>query len=209
MSAPPAPTSWVAEEIERAEGLLDQGEASEAVRLLAEAERGAVAQGYPELLPKIAALADEAGSVSEGRTQHKARRLAQRIEWRAWQQARSVSPERSEEPKWAEEPARSVSPDLSEEPKRAEQPARSASPARSEEPERTAQPADRAGRSPWHVFSGVVLIVLGVPLVLAGMFGALIAYGWGAGGWALEMLVIYGGFAALAFWGGVRLVRRR
>jgi hypothetical protein len=216
MSAPSASTSWVAEEIERAEGLLDQGEVSEAVRLLAEAERGAVAQGYPELLPKIAALADEAGSRSEGRTQRKARRLAERIEWRARQPARSFSPARSEEPTRASQPARSVSPARSEVPTRASQPARSVSPARSEVPTRAVQPADRVGqltlptpRSPWHLFFGVVLIVLGVLLTLAGMFGALIAYAWGAYGWAFEMLLIYCGFAALAFWGGVRLARRR
>ncbi len=57
------------------------------------------------------------------------------------------------------------------------------------------------------VFFGVVLIVLGVLLVLGGVFGALMAYAWGAGGWALEVLLIYCGFAALAFWGGLGLLR--
>lgn len=82
MSAPSAPTSWVAEEIERAEELLDQGEASEAVRLLAEAERGAVAQSYPELLPRIRALADGIRLRSVGRTRRRAERLVSRIEQR-------------------------------------------------------------------------------------------------------------------------------
>jgi hypothetical protein len=90
MSAPSAPASWVAEEIERAEGLLGQGEVSEAVRLLAEAERGAVAQGYPELLPKIAALAEAVGNRSHRRTRRQAERVATRI---AKRQRRTAIPE--------------------------------------------------------------------------------------------------------------------
>lgn len=79
MTAPSAPTSWVAEAIERAAELLEHGEESEAVRLLTEAGRGAIAQGYPELLPTIAALADEASSRCEGRTRRRAKRVASRI----------------------------------------------------------------------------------------------------------------------------------
>ena len=49
------------------------------MRLLAEAERGAVAQGYPELLPRIRAVAEDVGTRSQGRTRRQAERVAARI----------------------------------------------------------------------------------------------------------------------------------
>jgi hypothetical protein len=84
--------SWVAEDMKRAQKLLDRGEVSEAVRLLADAERGAVAQGYPELLPLIASIAHDASFRSEGRTRRQAERILARIEMHQTEVATAVPP---------------------------------------------------------------------------------------------------------------------
>jgi hypothetical protein len=70
----------VTDELDRAQQLVDRGDLSRALSLLVGAERGAVAQGYSQLLPRISTLADEIHSRSDGKTRDKAERLMVRIE---------------------------------------------------------------------------------------------------------------------------------
>ena len=51
---------WLEQELARARVLLERGEAASCLRVLREADRVAVAQGYPQVRPLIAALSREA-----------------------------------------------------------------------------------------------------------------------------------------------------
>jgi hypothetical protein len=69
---------WLTGEIRHARELLDADEAARCVTVLREAERVAIAQGYPEVLPKISALAEEASERGDAATRRKAQRIIAR-----------------------------------------------------------------------------------------------------------------------------------
>jgi hypothetical protein len=81
MSGPADP--WLVGAIERASGLLEQGDSSGCLRVLEEADRVAVAQGADAVRPRISALARDAGARGDAATARKAERIVNRAAGRA------------------------------------------------------------------------------------------------------------------------------
>ncbi len=92
MATDPDTDAWLGAEIVRARKRLDEGAAEESVRVLADAERVAVAQGYPQVLAQVRELAEEIASRSQGATRRRAQRIIERLERRSRVEAAASRP---------------------------------------------------------------------------------------------------------------------